>query len=259
MELLNKIQKSLNAPKNQTNSFGKYKYRSCEDILEAVKPLLGDAILTLSDEIVCITGGQGLIVRQSVNEKTGETIRYEFPDARYYVKATATLTSGGTTISTTAYARESFDKKGMDSAQITGAASSYARKYAMNGLFAIDDNKDPDKDREKETPEILKPTEAEQKVIDAITAKLQEDAGDKTVSASKVAAALYASKGRYPDKESQIGTIVAYFDSQSQIDSVCEADKEFLPFFCNKGKHNFEKPVNGKCPHCKSDDYTELF
>jgi len=119
MEILNKIQKELKAPKNQYNAFGKYKYRSCEDILEAVKPLLEDAILTINDEMVVI----------------GE---------RYYIKATATLTEADKSISATAYAREPEEKKGMDSAQITGATSSYARKYALNGLFLIDDTKDSD-------------------------------------------------------------------------------------------------------------------
>lgn len=122
-ETLNKklsdIQKKLDAPKGQFNSFGNYKYRSCEDILGAVKPLLGDLVLTLSDEMV----------------QLGD---------RYYVKATATLTDGQGSISVSAYARESLDKKGMDSSQITGATSSYARKYALSGLFAIDDTKDAD-------------------------------------------------------------------------------------------------------------------
>jgi hypothetical protein len=125
MELLNKIQKELKAPKSQLNKFGNYKYRNCEDILEAVKPLLGEGTLVLSDEVV----------------QLGE---------RFYVKATATLCNGDTNpakrenVSVTAYAREAFDKKGMDDAQITGAASSYARKYALNGLFCIDDTKDAD-------------------------------------------------------------------------------------------------------------------
>lgn len=119
MEILNKIQKELKAPKNQYNAFGKYKYRSCEDILEAVKPLLNNATLVINDEMVVI----------------GE---------RYYIKATATLTEADKSISATAYAREPEEKKGMDSAQITGATSSYARKYALNGLFLIDDTKDSD-------------------------------------------------------------------------------------------------------------------
>lgn len=119
------IQKELKAPKNQYNNFGKYKYRSCEDILEAVKPLVNgiDCILTISDEIVMLGEGK---------------------DARYYVKATAEITDGIVAISNTAYARESLDKKGMDDSQITGSASSYARKYALNGLLCIDDTKDAD-------------------------------------------------------------------------------------------------------------------
>ena len=119
---LHKIQSELKAPKGQTNSFGKYKYRSCEDIVEAVKPILKEhsASLTISDEVVMI----------------GE---------RYYVKATAVIKiEGGELYSTTAYAREPLIKKGMDEAQITGATSSYARKYALNGLLAIDDTKDAD-------------------------------------------------------------------------------------------------------------------
>ena len=119
MEILNKIQKGLKAPKGQVNSFGGYKYRSCEDILEAVKPLLGDAVLTISDDVVEVGG-------------------------RVYVKATATITQGGKSQSVTAYAREADSKKGMDSAQLTGACSSYARKYALNGLFCIDDTRDAD-------------------------------------------------------------------------------------------------------------------
>ena len=119
-KILHKIQKELKAPKNQYNNFGKYNYRNCEDILEAVKKLLDGAVLTLDDEVVQI----------------GD---------RLYVKATATLSLGiNDQISTTAYAREPLTKKGMDEAQITGATSSYARKYALNGLFCIDDTKDAD-------------------------------------------------------------------------------------------------------------------
>lgn len=115
------IQSMLKAPKGQYNSFGKYNYRSCEDILEGVKPLLSEQelILTIADSI----------------EMIGD---------RYYVKATATLSDGTNSISTSAYARESLDKKGMDSSQVTGATSSYARKYALNGLLCIDDTKDAD-------------------------------------------------------------------------------------------------------------------
>lgn len=115
------IQHKLKAPKGQYNSFGKYNYRSCEDILEGVKPLLKEHNLALliDDEIVQI----------------GE---------RYYVKATAKITDGREIVSATAYAREPDIKKGMDESQITGATSSYARKYALNALLCIDDTKDAD-------------------------------------------------------------------------------------------------------------------
>ena len=117
------VQKELKAPKGQYNDFGKYAYRSCEDILEAVKPLLRKekVVLTISDEL-------------------------QYIGNRYYIKATATLidTESEATISNSAYAREEETKKGMDGSQITGASSSYARKYALNGLFGIDDNKDSD-------------------------------------------------------------------------------------------------------------------
>lgn len=120
IEILSLIQKELKAPKGQKNDFGGYKYRSCEDILEAVKKVLPDnCSVILSDDIV----------------QVGD---------RFYVKATAALLGGQNKIEVTAFARESFDKKGMDAAQITGAASSYARKYALNGLFCIDDTKDAD-------------------------------------------------------------------------------------------------------------------
>lgn len=116
-----KVQGELKAPKNQRNSFGNYNYRSCEDILESVKPLLSreGLVLTISDEII----------------QVGE---------RYYVKATATLTDGVNKIENSALARESESEKGMQSPQLTGSTSSYARKYALNGLLCIDDNKDAD-------------------------------------------------------------------------------------------------------------------
>lgn len=135
-ERLLKVQEELKAPKGQYNSFGKYKYRSCEDILESVKPLLVkyNLTLTLNDEL----------------ENIGE---------RYYIKATAKILSAEKElednrlqkyIANTAYAREDESKKGMDGSQITGTASSYARKYALNGLFLIDDTKDADTDEYKQ-------------------------------------------------------------------------------------------------------------
>ena len=120
-QMVGDIQHKLKAPKGQYNSFGKYNYRSCEDILEGVKPLLKEHNLALliDDEIVQI----------------GE---------RYYVKAIAKITDGREFVSATAYAREPDTKKGMDESQITGATSSYARKYALNALLCIDDTKDAD-------------------------------------------------------------------------------------------------------------------
>ena len=122
-EKINKIQVELKAPKSQRNNFGNYNFRNCEEILEALKPLLlrEKIIIQLSDDLVQI----------------GD---------RFYIKATATLidVESGEKHSTTAFAREELSKKGMDGSQITGASSSYARKYALNGLLAIDDTKDSD-------------------------------------------------------------------------------------------------------------------
>lgn len=117
------VQDELKAPKGQFNKFGNYKYRSCEDIVESVKPILKKygIMLNLSDEMVLI----------------GD---------RYYIKAVAGLTDGTDVIQSVAFAREPQDLKGMSESQITGTASSYARKYALNGLLAIDDTKDPDTD-----------------------------------------------------------------------------------------------------------------
>lgn len=120
-EQLAKIQQELKAPKNLFNKFGNYNYRNAEGILESVKPMLGGLALIINDEPVVI----------------GE---------RYYIKATVTLTDGTESVSATAYAREDNDKKGMDGCQLTGACSSYARKYALNALLMIDDSKDSDDD-----------------------------------------------------------------------------------------------------------------
>jgi hypothetical protein len=144
MSKLVKIQSELKAAKNQRNNFGKYNYRSCEDILESVKPLLKDAGLHLivTDKIVMV----------------GE---------RYYVEATATLFGDSEPITSTAFAREAENKKGMDSAQVTGATSSYARKYALNGLFAIDDSKDVDTDEHHKQTDGNKPATKPKAKLDA--------------------------------------------------------------------------------------------
>jgi hypothetical protein len=130
MEALIKIQSELKANKSQYNSFGKYYYRSCEDILEALKPLLTkyNATMYITDEVVEVGG-------------------------RVYVKATTTISDGKESISVSTYAREPETRKGMDEAQVTGATSSYARKYCLNGLFAIDDSKDADTDENRNESE----------------------------------------------------------------------------------------------------------
>jgi hypothetical protein len=147
MKKLIDIQSKLKAPKGQYNSFGRYNYRSAEDILEAAKPLLFEAgcQLTLSDAV----------------EECG---------GRIYVKATAELadTDTGEAVSVSAYAREAENKKGMDDSQITGTASSYARKYALNGLFLIDDTKDSDTDEYRATEQ----QQFEQKVEDDLSQKI---------------------------------------------------------------------------------------
>jgi hypothetical protein len=160
---LAEIQAKLKAPKGQRNNFGNYSYRSCEDILEALKPIINPLgfWVTLNDEIVQI----------------GE---------RYYVKATATITNGKDSWFNTAYAREEESKKGMDGSQVTGASSSYARKYALNGLLSIDDTKDSDatnthgKDDIKPTTLGPKISEDKRWITDEQFAKLCEQvkAGD---------------------------------------------------------------------------------
>lgn len=160
--MLAQIQAQVKAPKGQVNKFGNYKYRSCEDIVEAVKPVINKLgfYLTLSDEIVQI----------------GE---------RIYVKATATISNGESTFTCSAFAREEEVKKGMDSAQITGAASSYARKYALNGLFAIDDTKDADATNTHEKDE---PTSEEKDILTRLvySSNLEDYEVDKALIAIKL-------------------------------------------------------------------------
>lgn len=158
-EKLSKVQSELKAPKGQYNSFGKYKYRSCEDILEAVKPLNAKhgVVLTVGDEVVEISN-------------------------RFYVKATATLVDveSGEKVTNTALAREDDAKKGMDGSQITGTASSYARKYCLNGLYCIDDTKDADTDeyraQQERKPQESKPQERQYvKVVNGRTAVINSN------------------------------------------------------------------------------------
>ena len=165
MKRLVKVQNELKAPKGQFNKFGNYKYRSAEDILTAVKPLLAenDLVMTISDDIV------------AVND-------------RVYVKALVTIRdveSGNVVANNCAFARESESKKGMDSSQITGTASSYARKYALNGMFLIDDTKDADTD---EFHKQTKPSVPTMSTINAQikTLKLTDENIDEIKSKYKV-------------------------------------------------------------------------
>ena len=184
MKVLQKIQSELKANKGQFNKFGGYAYRSCEDILEAAKPILAQygASIVLSDEIVLI----------------GD---------RYYVKATATLKTADESESTTAFAREAVARKGMDESQITGSASSYARKYALSGLFALDDTKEADTmDNRQQTPEKAKIPAADKLVIARVKKcktpaelnnlwhKLQEELGDSFSDVKSVYTVVFAQR-----------------------------------------------------------------
>lgn len=161
-----KIQSELKAPKNQRNSFGNYNYRSCEDILEAVKPLLkeNNLTLTISDEVVNI-------------------------GAHNYVKTTAMLGDGTDIIEVSAFAREPESQKGMSDAQLTGASSSYARKYALNGLFAIDDTKDADS-QDNRTPAPKKPVEAKSDPLAKAKGEISKLFTDKGMNAVKMKLAV---------------------------------------------------------------------
>lgn len=159
------IQSRLKAPKNQYNSFGKYKYRSCEDILEALKPLANEQGCTITIEDSPIMVGEW-----------------------HYIQATATLSDGYNSKSVKAYARESETKSGMDASQITGTASSYARKYALNGLFAIDDTKDADTMDNRPKAEPKAETDPTTKELAKVKAQLKQA---KTADEIKNVLSLY--------------------------------------------------------------------
>lgn len=172
MERLLRIQQKLKAPKGQRNSFGKYNYRSCEDILEAVKPHLEEEglVLTLADDIQEF----GRVV---IHE--GDNKYKEYP--RLFVRAIATLKDNEKVVAqTSALAELELNKKGMDASQITGTASSYARKYALNGLFAIDNTKDADTDEYQQKTAKSKPQAPSVNVLKAQikTAGLEEHLSD---------------------------------------------------------------------------------
>ena len=163
-EKLIAIQSELKAPKSQYNNFGKYAYRNCEDILESLKPLLKEhkSTIYISDEIVTVL-------------------------ERFYVKATVTFIDAetGEKITNTAYAREEENKKGMDGSQVTGASSSYARKYALNGMFAIDDTKDSDFTNTTVKGDNSALSEAQIKRLLAIASKVNISADDVKVVVAK--------------------------------------------------------------------------
>ena len=150
--LLNKIQTELKANKGQHNSFGGYDYRSCEDILEAVKPFLKEsgATLVLSDDVIEVLD-------------------------RVYVKATVTLTLKDTSVSATACAREEFERKKFDASQLTGTASSYARKYALSGLFCLDDTKDADTQESEDLTHRFKPGEKDKIIAQSLECLEMQD------------------------------------------------------------------------------------
>ena len=163
-EKLIAIQSELKAPKSQYNNFGKYAYRNCEDILESLKPLLKEhkSTIYISDEIVTVL-------------------------ERFYVKATVTFidVETGEKIINTAYAREEESKKGMDGSQVTGSSSSYARKYALNGMFAIDDTKDSDFTNTTTKGDNTGLSEAQIKRLLAIASKVNISADDVKVVVAK--------------------------------------------------------------------------
>lgn len=201
-ERFNELQTKLKAPKNQYNSFGKYRYRNAEDILEAVKPLNNDykVTLLLKDDIV----------------QFGE---------RFYVKATATLIDSvdpNNKIEASAFARESLTKKGQDDSQITGTASSYARKYALNGLYLIDDTKDADTDEYQNQNKSPQSKPAKQKDIGVIKTKVMRFADMREKKPVDVYKALSIKEQDLPDfTEEQSVELIEKLDSW-----IKKADKE---------------------------------
>lgn len=181
LEKLSNIQNELKAPKGQRNSFGNYNFRSAEDIIEAVKPICKKyrTTLTLSDELVVLGTHTPTPYTENIWDKDAKQFKEETRfsgSQRFYIKATATLydLDDGESKTVTAYAREEETKKGMDGSQITGTASSYARKYALNGLFNIDDTKDADTDeyqKQTKTVESKSETKPVTKPVSKATAK----------------------------------------------------------------------------------------
>lgn len=204
-EKLMTIQQKLNAPKGQYNSFGKYNYRSCEDILQAVKPLLLETktVLTVSDDIVEIGG-------------------------RIYVVATAKLTDTEQSDSVTVkgYAREEESKKGMDASQVTGASSSYARKYALNGMFAIDDNKDSDATNQGDSQKAQKNDNKgnETKVETLKVPVLAEDGNYRCERCGRIIEGAILSNGKSVDSKQVCERVLKKYGAQLCSDC-CNSNK----------------------------------
>lgn len=204
---LEKIQRELKAPKNQYNSFGKYKYRSCEDIVEGVKKVMPEGCsLLMSDKIIEVGG-------------------------RVYVEATATLRIGSEGICATASAREPEDKKGMDASQITGTASSYARKYALNGLFCIDDTKDSDTGIHEDS----KSAPLKAKVTEKVDKKL-------TPEQQKVADWITSIKAKIKACEAPEDITFVIHQNVEEMGKVCnEAQEKHINDYATKCKKELEK------------------
>lgn len=230
-EKLNFVQQSLKAPKSQYNKFGGYYYRNCEDILKAAKPLLEkvECILTLDDEILQI----------------GD---------RYYVVAKAEFTNNkGQKIIKTAWAREASEKKGMDVAQITGATSSYARKYALNGLFAIDDARDPDaqgnqnhdkaesaaqQPKSEIEPRFKQPPDGQQKaILEKVAAEYatqnrkRNEADGKQVTFEAVWREVWEEFGKLPTKDESVQLILDRIPLERVLDPVGEETNDIINEF----------------------------
>lgn len=202
LEKLSNIQIELKAPKNQFNKFGGYKYRNCEDILEAVKPIChkNRTSLTLDDELVLL----------------GD---------RYYIRAVAKLYDWDSdrTITTSALARETSTKKGMDESQITGSASSYARKYALNGLFNIDDTKDMD------TNELSEETKNRKQQSSKNTKK--DDTKDKSII-------IY---NYYKEHKDTFGkALIGVLNGRKNVQELTEHEKDQLIELINTSQHTME-------------------
>jgi hypothetical protein len=201
MKELIKIQTELKAPKNQTNSFGRYKYRSCEDILEALKPHLleQDCYITLNDDVIELAGV-------------------------LMIKASATITnSKGDKVETTAFAGIDPSKKGMDISQTFGSSSSYARKYALNGLFCIDDTKDADTQNNSATP-----TKAPKKTNTGARPNTKTKLGTNTAGYSKAFTAYRDSKSNEDRNKVKQSIINNYADANEVLNKLQEDYNKYL-------------------------------